>query len=123
VPLCTAVVDWRGGIWAALQLTKGSQLPNVVGGSGLGWQLLSKTAGSAFSKPQFPSSPHELAGAGGTTSTAPMSQALPCGREVPRWSTLGQLAPASTTGLLLAGSKVSVCPPLFWSAPSFGSVF
>src|SRR5271154_5260017 len=71
-----------------------------------------------------------VAGGGGgggdaaTSSTEPMSQCAPCGRAVPRWSTLGQAAslPASTAGLDAAGRSVSVQPPLSWSAPSCGAV-
>ena len=57
------------------------------------------------------------------TSTAPMSQWEPCGRATPRWSSAGQAPsrPASSAGLAAPGRYVSVCPPLFASAPSCGS--
>ena len=58
------------------------------------------------------------------TSTAPISQAAPCGRDTPRWSVLAQveLLPASMAELPTPGSIVCVNPPLLASAPSLGSV-
>jgi hypothetical protein len=56
-----------------------------------------------------------------TYSTAPMSQAMPCGRETLRWSGDGQAEPPSTA---LPGGKgicVSVEPPLFASGPRFAA--
>ena len=49
----------------------------------------------------------------GCTSTAPMSQAAPDGREDPRWSVAGQPAagPALITGLPGSGRCVCVTPP------------
>ena len=65
----------------------------------------------------------KLAGGATATSTAPMSQWEPCGRATPRWSSAGQAPsrPASSAGLAAPGRYVSVCPPLFASAPSCGS--
>ena len=59
-------------------------------------------------------------GAATATSIAPMSQCGPCGRDVPRSSSVGHAAsrPASSAGLVAPGSCVSVGPPLFWSEPS-----
>src|SRR5438270_3809812 len=51
------------------------------------------------------------------------------GRATPRWSVVtGWPArsvhdPVSTAGLLTSRAWVGVGPPLFWSGPSFGSVF
>src|SRR5581483_9942669 len=53
-----------------------------------------------------------------------MSHFAPWGREIPRWSVLGQpaLSPASMAGLPARRAWVGVGPPLSWSGPSFGSV-
>src|SRR4051812_14495592 len=61
-----------------------------------------------------------------TISTAPTSQALPCGRVTPRWSVVtfavqALLGTRSSSELVDAGSSVIVGPPLSASAPSWGS--
>src|SRR5262245_21050293 len=50
-----------------------------------------------------------------------MSQALPCGRAMLRWSAAGQAAPALRAGLPASNARVKVGPPLSASAPSLGS--
>ncbi len=45
------------------------------------------------------------------SSTAPMSQALPWGREIPRWSVPEQAPPPSIAGLPASGGIVCVGPP------------
>src|SRR5690554_553234 len=52
------------------------------------------------------------------TSTAPISQAAPCGRVIPRWSVAGQEAPPpSIAGLPAWGRRDIVGPPLSCSGP------
>src|SRR5207247_6511655 len=60
-----------------------------------------------------------------TYSTAPMSQAPPCGRKTPRWSGERQPEPPSIARLTCGdcsgnGICVSVGPPLLASGPKFG---
>src|SRR3954452_23334014 len=56
-------------------------------------------------------------------STAPLSQATPCGRADPRWSTAGQSTPTAASRAGLPSSRPCVCvgPPLSASGPSRGS--
>jgi len=59
-----------------------------------------------------------------STSTDPMSHAVPLGRATPRWSVTGHPGPTamSIAGLPSAGRNVFVRPPLEASAPSEGDV-
>src|SRR3990172_708909 len=69
------------------------------------------------------------AGAAATSSKAPMSQRGPCGRAVPRWSTVAQISmparlglPVSMAGLPVFKAMVWVGPPLLAKAASRGLV-
>src|SRR5262245_10386577 len=59
-------------------------------------------------------------------SYAPMSQRLPSGRVIPRWSVAGQLKGSDTTASIASepARRAMVCvrPPLFASGPSIGFV-
>ena len=58
---------------------------------------------------------------GSNSSYAPMSQRLPCGRGMSRWSVpehpVTDFGMASTAGLVIDSANVSVLPPLNASPP------
>ena len=58
------------------------------------------------------------------SSKAPISQYVPCGLVIPRWSVAGAplQVPLLKAGLLVVMAHVDVWPPLFCKGPSCGLV-